>query len=446
MMTYSPEQSRGAGAGPLSSFSAEPLEGTDKNHGLDGAGRREDIEDEGECDHEADVACSEELDVIAERGCVVGLGRYLAGGEGGSSSTAQEGASTAQETSSTTQKILSATQEAPSTTQAGNASETLWAWRGLHGRPRRRARKGNILHISVASGHTRLFNALSQLPTTNLFTPDDGFLQHQHLGWGDEWGKTTSLHIAARYGREEILEHLLSKAEGFWKDVMGRSPLHYAYDHPRVQKMLLRAGYTTDWPDGHGWTPLHFTAHFGSLDGARTLVEHGADAGISHRTNVTALHVAAEQGHTDVARLLLDSGADVDAKKNSYLKTPLHNAAFAGHTDVARLLLERGADARAANVAQFTPLHAAASYGHVSVLRLLLDRGVDIEARNRYEHTSLACAANCGKEATGRLLLDHGADAGALQAVGEPPRHPRVWEALVEYAKTQSAGEGVGCE
>lgn len=82
---------------------------------------------ERKCDHNADVACSADLDVIANLGCVVGLGWYLAGREIEDSSDVREGSSAAQEASPPS------TQEVSSTRQAGDASEILWTWRGFYG-------------------------------------------------------------------------------------------------------------------------------------------------------------------------------------------------------------------------------------------------------------------------------------------------------------------------
>ena len=59
-----------------------------------------------------------------------------------------------------------------------------------------------------------------------------------------------------------------------------------------------------------GFTPLHVTAKYNSVNVARLLLSKGSDANGIGRNDLTSLHVATQYGCTDVVRALLEGGAD----------------------------------------------------------------------------------------------------------------------------------------
>ena len=77
---------------------------------------------------------------------------------------------------------------------------------------------------------------------------------------------------------------------------------------------------------------------------AERLMKHNADLA----TTPGALHMAAKRGDVEGARWLLDHGANPSARWAHWDSevTPLHLAILASHPEVARLLLDRGADPR----------------------------------------------------------------------------------------------------
>jgi len=114
-------------------------------------------------------------------------------------------------------------------------------------------------------------------------------------------------------------------------------------------------------------TPLHLAARFGRDDLAAILLDGGADPNARDKRGDRPLHLAAEYGHAAVTRLLLRRGASVDAP-GSMDRTPLHAAASglggtqdeAGRLLVANALIERGADVNARERGSgFTPLRYA---------------------------------------------------------------------------------------
>jgi hypothetical protein len=115
------------------------------------------------------------------------------------------------------------------------------------------------------------------------------------------------------------------------------TPLHLAayYGEPKVAQVLLEHKATVDSQDNRGNTPLHLLVE-GGLEGwfqrydnrprevkvtltvnlARFLLGHSADAIIRTRTEWILRNSATFEGAREVAGLLLDHGANVNAKNN----------------------------------------------------------------------------------------------------------------------------------
>ncbi|KAK1730542.1 glycerophosphoryl diester phosphodiesterase [Colletotrichum acutatum] len=109
-----------------------------------------------------------------------------------------------------------------------------------------------------------------------------------------------------------------------------------------IVEMLVEAGVDINWQDKTGETALHLAARFGHDEIAKSLIagteEQKADLEIAENTYAwTPLHVAAVDGHLSMVQLLVDSGAVV-AKADSSGWTAKEHAALRGHLDIARLL------------------------------------------------------------------------------------------------------------
>lgn len=114
-------------------------------------------------------------------------------------------------------------------------------------------------------------------------------------------------------------------------------------------------------------TPLHLAARFGREDLAEALVGAAADVEAQNENGEHPLHVAAAYGHPAVVKVLLAGHADVGARDRGG-RTPLHAAAFGhggrenldARIEVAKLVLAAGADVNAREGGSgFTPLRYA---------------------------------------------------------------------------------------
>lgn len=149
---------------------------------------------------------------------------------------------------------------------------------------------------------------------------DDTLEAAQQLGTDDD-GWIGSLHIAARKGRDRMVEVLLEQedADCDEKDSDGRTPLMHAVI------------------EGHDAV-------------ARVLVAHGAHVGEVDRDARSALHWAALRRREDMLRMLLErrdssvegDHVDVDAYDDAGW-TPLHTAIHQDFEAGVRMLLQAGA-------------------------------------------------------------------------------------------------------
>jgi ankyrin repeat protein len=170
---------------------------------------------------------------------------------------------------------------------------------------------------------------------------------------------------------------------------------------------------------------------------------------------MTALLYTAREGHMEGARALVESGADIN-QVNADKFSPLVMAIANGHLDLAKYLLDRGADPNLASISGITALYATVDVqwapkawfpqpsteqekvGYLDLMRALLDKRADVNAQvaekpwfrsftNDYTWVDPAGAtpfwraAQSSDTAAMRLLVEHGADPKMPTKSGETP-------------------------
>jgi hypothetical protein len=126
----------------------------------------------------------------------------------------------------------------------------------------------------------------------------------------------------------------------------------------------LSAGYSPNFTNAKGDTPLILAAYHGNADVVRMLLSaKGIEVDAFNSMGFTALTGAAFKGSIDIARQLMSAGADVNAAGPSG-KTPLMFAALAGKADMVDLLVSAGADASRVAADGSTAAGLAASQGN----------------------------------------------------------------------------------
>jgi uncharacterized protein len=110
---------------------------------------------------------------------------------------------------------------------------------------------------------------------------------------------------------------------------------------------LIGSGLDLNFEDKIGRSPLALAIDFGENTVLRALLQHGANPNRTSRKEPgsTILMGAALTGNAEGAKLLLDYGAEPD-KRDIYRGTALMYAAERGNAEIVKLLLTHGARPR----------------------------------------------------------------------------------------------------
>jgi len=173
--------------------------------------------------------------------------------------------------------------------------------------------------------------------------------------------------LASYYGQRAIAD--LLRANGAELNVFEAA---VAGDVERVGAFLSASPDLAQAYSHDGWTALHLAAYFGRQELVAALLMAGADVNARTRNaqNNLPLHAAAAGKHREIVDLLLARGSDVNARQEGGWAA-LHGAAQDGDTSMITSLLAYGADVNARNDAGQTPLTIAREHGRVEAATLL---------------------------------------------------------------------------
>ncbi|CAN0470025.1 unnamed protein product, partial [Hapterophycus canaliculatus] len=157
--------------------------------------------------------------------------------------------------------------------------------------------------------------------------------------------QVTPLHEAAGSSSPEVIRLLLDAGADI-SSLSGdlSSAFHIACSRGRLETCaeLLRRGSLLEGRDGEGMTPLLRAAANGRADVTEWLLSEGADPAAVDRNSNTALALSCScstaGGCLDGAKALLDGGADV-LVQNSDGASCVSLAALSGRTELLDLLL-----------------------------------------------------------------------------------------------------------
>ena len=192
------------------------------------------------------------------------------------------------------------------------------------------------------------------------------------------------LHVAAFYGKSEIVRELQSRV-----DINSRT------DTPQVANVIgdseLKLIITMDY----GLTPLHMASFMGRENVVRLILNNSSVNTEAKSLGLERVPIfyAAANGHLVVLSLLLSRSGKHLTSVDRLGRQPLHLAAENGHGDMVATLLGQGAQLDAADGEGWTPLHFATKNGYQSVVQLLLESGASPTAKTANGQTPIMLAA-----------------------------------------------------
>ncbi len=127
------------------------------------------------------------------------------------------------------------------------------------------------------------------------------------------------IHLAASYGKREILEFFLSHPalSGSMHNLneFGKEPIFMAVrnGHLKCVEAFQEAGVDLHSSDIENWSIMHESVKYQHLDILEYLIRHGADPNASDDDGWTPLHVAARFSVPKAVGMLVEAGANVNA-------------------------------------------------------------------------------------------------------------------------------------
>lgn len=192
----------------------------------------------------------------------------------------------------------------------------------------------------------------------------------------DNLKRRTPLHLAARHGKIEIVNYLLSMGAAVDAvDQYGMTPLHLAikHGHDEITLALLAHQADVNKKMNNGYSPIFLSVLNGRELTFKTLLQHGADLAAA-KDNVleqTTLYAAVLRNHNHMIPILLEHGVDINEKSMDD-RTALFLAVKSNRLEDVKYLLSKCANPDIPNAYGKTPLHVAASNGNVDMVKLLM--------------------------------------------------------------------------
>lgn len=210
------------------------------------------------------------------------------------------------------------------------------------------------------------YNLMKAVMAGDMAAIDAALLKKPNLDWQASDGMT-SLHIAARDDRPDIIEKLAKLGANIrLKDNSQRTPLGLAGELGRVGAgaALLAAGANPQ--DDPAENAMHLATENKHPDFVKMMIDAKFDVNFMPTASPAPLMLAAANNDVPQMEMLLDAGAKINLRdfRNS---TALHRTAWAENTLAATFLMARGADETLTDIHGITPVMLAQEGGFTAV-------------------------------------------------------------------------------
>ncbi|KAK6254840.1 hypothetical protein SCA6_016145 [Theobroma cacao] len=204
------------------------------------------------------------------------------------------------------------------------------------------------------------------------------------------------LHIAARFGKVNIVELLIKHAKA---------------EHRGLENGIEPAKQMLRMTDNEKNTALHKAVRYGHVEVVHALIQEDPDFSYSvNKSRETPLYIAARRGYNRLVTLIFDK-CEFANHDGPCGRTALH-AAVMDHNITEHRGLENGIEPakqmlRMTDNEKNTALHKAVRYGHVEVVHALIQEDPDFSySVNKSGETPLYIAAKRGYNRLVTLIFD----------------------------------------
>ena len=125
--------------------------------------------------------------------------------------------------------------------------------------------------------------------------------------------------------------------------------------------------------DEKGWTALHFSSQYGSINLIRFFISMGTNIYLKTGEGDNCLHIAASEGHLHLCKTFLDNYNFDVHHVNVKEWTPLHCSAKSGNVLLFKYILEKGSEIYCKTKDMENVLHLSARNGHLDICKFVLE-------------------------------------------------------------------------
>lgn len=217
------------------------------------------------------------------------------------------------------------------------------------------------------------------------------------------------LFYSIRHCKIDLIDYLLANKINVLAKQRGSTTLHYAARYcPDHMLNFDRSQVDCHAKDSNGLTAFHIAIQSGSTNTVSAALTLYQGANPLADDDVSALLFAATHQPDLIPLMISNQIKNIDFPSASTQTTPLIAAAKHGHFTATNALIHAGANVKAMDIDGMTALHYAVVKNN-GLVPLLLKAGAKINAKSNAGETPLIIAVQKGNVATLKQLVDAGA-------------------------------------